>query len=174
MAPPMTEPLDPYESDHSSGYDWDEEPATDDPPRILWGRVAVLGAMLLLAFLLGRATKSAGVPDEELSAARQHVQELQAENKTLEEELASAPVVTDQPAAGTETGSEEGGETGTTDTSGKDKTYIVEEGDSLTTIAQKFYGDPSLDDFLAEVNGITDPTQLAVGQELTIPNDPPG
>lgn len=169
----MTEPLDPYESDPSSEYDWDEEPAADDSPRILWGRVAVLGAMLLLAFLFGRATKSAGVPDSELSAARQQVQELRAENQALEEELASAPVVTDEPTAGTETGSEGDGETGTTDTSGEDKTYIVEEGDSLTTIAQKFYGDSSLDDFLAEVNGITDPTQLAVGQELTIPSDPP-
>lgn len=168
----MTEPLDPYESDPSSGYDWDEEPAADDSPRVLWGRVAVLGAMLLLAFLFGRATKSAGVPDSELTAARQQVQELRAENQALEEELASAPVVTDEPEAGTGTDSEDG-ETGTTDTSTEGKTYIVEEGDSLTTIAQKFYGDPSLDDFLAEVNGITDPTQLAVGQELTIPDDPP-
>ena len=167
----MTEPLDPYESDPSSGYDWDEEPAADDSPRILWGRVAVLGAMLLLAFLLGRATKSAGVPDSELSAARQQVQELRAENQALEEELASVPAVTEDPEAGTDAEVDVG--TGDPETSSEGKTYIVEEGDSLTTIAEKFYGDPSLDDFLAEVNGITDPTQLAVGQELTIPDDPP-
>ena len=172
MTPPMTEPLDPYESDPSSEYDWDEEPAADDSPRILWGRVAVLGGMLLLAFLLGRATKSAGVSTSELTTARQQVQELRAENQALEEELASIPAVTDEPDTGTETGSEDDTETGETGTS-EGKTYIVEEGDSLTTIAEKFYGDPSLDDFLAEVNGITDPTQLAVGQELTIPDDPP-
>ena len=169
MAGHMSEPLDPYEPDPAAEYDWDDEPATEKP-RILWGRVAVLGGMLLLAFLLGRATKGGGIPSEQLTEARQEIQALEAENEALEEELASAPDAT----AGTETGAPtEGTETEGTDTSVEGKTYVVEPGDSLTTIAVKFYDDPSLDDYLAEVNGITDPTQLSVGQELIIPDDPP-
>lgn len=173
MADPMTEPLDPYEPDPSAGYDWEDESAADKP-RILWGRVAVLGGMLVLAFLLGRATKGGGIPAEQLTEARQEIQTLEKENAALEDELASAPDVTD-----TDTGTEtedsptEGTETEDTGTSVEGKTYVVEEGDSLTTIAVKFYDDPSLDNYLAEVNGITDPTQLAVGQELLIPDDPP-
>ena len=172
MADPMSEPLDPYEPDPAAGY-WDDEPAANKP-RILWGRVAVLGGMLLLAFLLGRATKGDGVPTAELTQARQQIQTLEAENEALEEELASAPMVTE--GTGTETEGTETDDPGTegTETSLEGKTYVVEEGDSLTTIAVKFYDDPSLDDYLAEVNGITDPTQLAVGQELLIPDEPPG
>lgn len=169
MASPMTEPLDPYEPDESLG--WDDEPAAEDKPRILWGRVAVLGGMLILAFLLGRATKSAGVPESELTASREQVQELRAENQALEEELASIPDATVVPDTG-DTETETGDETSETGVAGK--TYVVEAGDTLTTIAQKFYDDPSLDDYLAEVNGISDPTQLSVGQELIIPDDPPG
>ena len=170
MADPMSEPLDPYEPDPAAGYDWDEETA-EHKPRILWGRVAVLGAMLLLAFLLGRATKGGGIPTSELTEARQEIQTLEEENEALEEELASAPDVTSEPVDGTETEDPDGTEE--TQSSVEGKTYVVEAGDSLTTIAVKFYDDPSLDDYLAEVNGITDPTELAVGQELIIPDDPP-
>lgn len=172
MADPMTEPLDPYEPDPAAGYEWEDEPVADKP-RVLWGRVAVLGGMLLLAFLLGRATKGGGIPSEQLTQARQEIQALETENAALEEELASAPEVT----TGTDTGAEDttdGTESDGADTTPEGKTYVVEAGDSLTTIAAKFYDDPSLDDYLAEVNGITDPTQLAVGQELLIPDEPPG
>ena len=44
--------------------------------------------------------------------------------------------------------------------------YIVQAGDSLYSIAARF--SVSIDDLLA-VNGITDPNQLAVGQQLIIP-----
>ena len=172
MANPMTEPLDPYEPSEDSAYEWDDEPAAEDKPKVLWGRVAVLGGMLILAFLLGRATKSDGISASELTAAQQQVQELQTENAALEEELAAIPDPAVDP--GTETDTETGtDETAEGDTSPSGKTYVVESGDTLTTIAEKFYDDPSLDDFLAEVNGITDPTQLSVGQELLIPDDPP-
>ena len=44
--------------------------------------------------------------------------------------------------------------------------YIVQPGDLLGTIAQRLEVDP---DELAELNGITDPNLLSVGQELKIP-----
>ena len=173
MADPMSEPLDPYEPDAEAGYDWDEEPVADKP-RILWGRVAALGGMLILAFLLGRATKGDGVPTAELNEARQQIQTLEEENQALEDELASAPDVSGDTGTDVEDDTTtEDTTSGDTDTSVEGKSYIVEPGDSLTTIAEKFYDDPSLDDYLAEVNGISDPTQLAVGQELIIPDDPP-
>lgn len=173
MAHPMTQPLEPYEPDPSSEYGWDDDPETaEHKPKILWGRVAILGGMVLLAFLLGRSMASDGIPRSQLVAAEERIEALETENQALEEELASAPVATEDPSAGAET---EPDATGTDETGAGagSKTYVVESGDTLTTIAEKFYGDASLDDFLAEVNGITDPTELSVGQELTIPNDPP-
>src|SRR5690606_26300073 len=44
--------------------------------------------------------------------------------------------------------------------------YIVQPGDSLSSIASRF--NVSLNDLLT-INGITDPNQLAAGQQLTIP-----
>ncbi len=49
------------------------------------------------------------------------------------------------------------------------RTYTVEDGDSLTSIAEEFGIDLLV---LMEANGITDPNAIFVGQELTIP--PPG
>lgn len=45
-------------------------------------------------------------------------------------------------------------------------TYVVQDGDTPSSIAAQF--NVSLDELLS-VNGITDPTSLFVGQELTIP-----
>ena len=165
MANPMTEPLEPYEPDAASDLEWDEEHDAAYKPKVLWGRVVVLGGMLILAFLFGRATKGDGIPASELNAAKEQIQTLEAENRSLEEELASAPVA----PAETEPAETEPAEEPTVV---EGQTYFVKSGDTLTTIAEKFYGDPSLDDFLAEANGITDKASLSVGQELTIPDDP--
>jgi nucleoid-associated protein YgaU len=48
----------------------------------------------------------------------------------------------------------------------------VQAGDTLTTIAEDFYKDASLADFIAEANSITDATQLSVGAEIIIPPKP--
>ncbi|WP_169727332.1 LysM peptidoglycan-binding domain-containing protein [Segniliparus rugosus] len=49
------------------------------------------------------------------------------------------------------------------------QTYVVESGDTLSAIAQKFYGDANLYPQIAEANGIANPDLINVGQELTIP-----
>lgn len=47
--------------------------------------------------------------------------------------------------------------------------YIVEKGDNLWKIAEKLWGDPSLFKLLADENGITNPSVIAVGKVLKVP-----
>lgn len=50
--------------------------------------------------------------------------------------------------------------------------YVVKRGDNLWSIAQELWGDPSLYRIIAEENGITNPSMLAVGTVLKVPVDP--
>ncbi|OWY80147.1 LysM peptidoglycan-binding domain-containing protein [Rhodococcus sp. BUPNP1] len=47
--------------------------------------------------------------------------------------------------------------------------YDVVAGDTLSKLAQRFYGDATLFPVIAVPNGITDPNEITVGQELLIP-----
>jgi nucleoid-associated protein YgaU len=47
--------------------------------------------------------------------------------------------------------------------------YPVVSGDTLSSLAQRFYGDSSLFPVIAVVNNIADPDQIDVGQQLLIP-----
>jgi len=47
--------------------------------------------------------------------------------------------------------------------------YIVQEGDSLSSIAQKFYGDLYLWPKILEANNLSNPDLIEVGMELKIP-----
>jgi nucleoid-associated protein YgaU len=49
------------------------------------------------------------------------------------------------------------------------RTYTVVAGDTLSTIAQDFYGDASRYPDIQHANGIADPNKIYVGQVLTIP-----
>lgn len=173
MADPITDRFDTYEpDDEDDDYTWEEDTYRDPKPNVLWGRVAILGGLLLLAFLFGRVTKPAGVPLEDLQRAQARVETLRTENSELKTELAAqesepAPVAEPEDAAA-ETEDSEAAEA--TDT--EDQIYTVQSGDSLTIIAQRFYGDTSLSDFLAEANNIADPTKISVGQKLRIPPNP--
>ena len=51
--------------------------------------------------------------------------------------------------------------------------YTVKEGDTLGSIAQRYYNDPSRFTDIAEASGIQNPDLIQVGQELTIPQDQP-
>ncbi len=56
--------------------------------------------------------------------------------------------------------------------SGKIKSYTVKAGDTLSSIAKEFYGDPAKYERIYKVNKTTigdDPDNLKVGQELKIP-----
>jgi len=182
MADPLTEPFEPYQPEPAYDWEYDEEPRSrkSPMPNVLWGRVAILGALILFAFLLGRITKSSGVPASELEAANDKVNALEGDLGAAEDQIvaletqveelqnAAAPDTTlDEESDGTATD-----DPGTTTADPNAKTYTVKSGDTLSIIAERFYGDASLDDFLAEANGIEDPTAISVGQELTIPEEP--
>jgi len=49
------------------------------------------------------------------------------------------------------------------------KTYLVKPGDTLSKIAQAFYGDPKKFDVIARANTITNPASIFVDQTLNIP-----
>ena len=154
---------------------WDYE---DSGPKILWGRVIALGAFVLIAFVvglrLGHATAPTGVPESdyqrlkgELRATQRQVTQLQgaiAQTQRPERALrpakpkarASAPAPSPTPAAPT----------------GPTKTYTVKPGDTLQSIAARFYGTRSLYTYIAQANNIVDPSLVPVGQRLTIPPKP--
>lgn len=150
------EPLESYE-DESYDWDYDEEPRRG--PKIFWGRVLLLGAFLILAFLLGRATAGSGVPQERVDALRAQLAEKDDEIARLEaaQETEPEPEPTTEPSPADTATIPEG------------ETYVVAQGDTLRDIAEDFYGDATLDDCIAEANGIDDPEALSVGSELTIP-----
>ncbi len=51
------------------------------------------------------------------------------------------------------------------------QTYVVQPGDTLSKIAQKYYGDPSLYNQIFEANKdvLKDPNKIFPGQKLKIP-----
>ncbi len=51
--------------------------------------------------------------------------------------------------------------------------YTVQEGDTLGSVAQQYYGDPKRFTDIAQASGIQDPNRIEVGQELIIPQDQP-
>lgn len=50
--------------------------------------------------------------------------------------------------------------------------YQVQTGDTLTKIAERFYGDATYFELIAAANQLADPNKLAVGQSLSIPDQP--
>ncbi len=59
--------------------------------------------------------------------------------------------------------------TGTSAAAPGARTYTVEKGDTLTSIARKVYGNPAKFKDIAAANGITDPNKIKAGQVLTLP-----
>lgn len=166
--------------------DFEYDGAEDLGGRILWGRIAVFGAALLLALALGRCTAGGGVDASELEASQTEVATLQsqlAERDTTIQTLQQRIVDLQNQIAELEGGgglpTDTGTDTGGTDT-GSDtapqagQIYIVQPGDTLSGIASQVYGDPTAFGPIASANGITESNPLQVGQELTIPPNPDG
>jgi nucleoid-associated protein YgaU len=159
-----TEPFEPYQPETSYDWDYEEQPPKAGAPKILWGRVIAIFVVLLAAFFIGRATGgSGGVPQE-------RVDRLEADNERLQQELEAALAQQDNqenqsPPPTDETESPPPEQTDS-------EIYVVKPGDTLRGIAEDQYGDASLDDIIADANGIDDPTQISVGQELIIPPEP--
>jgi nucleoid-associated protein YgaU len=157
MSDRITERFEPQEP--APTYDWDFDSERRPGPKVLWGRVVALAALLIIAFAFGRATAGGGVSQEDLDSANERITNLEAENDDLREQLAAqtAPATSPSPDATPDETTPEG------------ETYKVRRGDNLRSIAEDFYGDVALDDCIARANDISDPTQLSIGMELIIP-----
>lgn len=163
-------------------YDYDD---TDDGPvRVLWGKVGVFLAAGLLLFLLGRQCAPDGADPVQLEAAQARASEFEQRALTAEQQLRQ-PGTSSEPGGDGESestgdGSDSSSEGDTGDSSedptdedsesssgeNSGDTYTVEAGDTLNEIAAQFDVDP---EDLADANGIEDPGDLVVGQELEIP-----
>jgi nucleoid-associated protein YgaU len=163
-----TEPLAPYEPEPEPSYEWDYEDERRSRPKVLWGRIVILAIVLFLAYLLGRSTAPEGIPESTLEQARAESARLEQDNQQLAEqidELEAAAEPSPSPTNTTEAGGT--GETGEAEL----RTYTVQRGDTLRSIAQDVCEDPSLADAIGELNGISDPQQLPVGSDIDIPED---
>lgn len=165
--------------------DFDYEGAEDYGGRILWGRIAVFGAALLLALILGRCTAGGGVDEAQfeavvasnseaqvaLTTSQATIEQLQRE--LVEARAASQPSTTATGSEGAATGTE-GAAAGDGTQTGADgnRTYVVQSGDTLSTIAESVYGDPTAFGAIASANNLSGDSPLQVGQELVIPSNP--
>lgn len=161
------------------------EPIAEREPgdvRILWGRVAALGGALFLAFLLGTwvAGDDGGVDEEELNQLRTELESAREENEELSEyidELSAGQAERDRPSVDDDSDDTEDADSDddeaddtTSDSSDVDgQIYTVRSGDSLTGIAERFYGNTDEYERIVEANDLDRDTPLQVGQELIIP-----
>lgn len=164
MSDHETESFTPYEPQTS--YDWDYGDEQPKNKNVLWGRLAALAGVLLITFFLGRASAPNGIPQEqfdelraELNDAEGKIEELEVALQQPEPEPTETPVTVD------------GEGEDTTIDEGDYDLYVVQSGDTMRGIAETFCGDPTVDDVIADYNGIADPTILSVGTELKIPKD---
>jgi nucleoid-associated protein YgaU len=159
---------EPFEPEPDPAYDdWGDY---EDPrPKILWGRVAVLGGAMLIAFLVGRALAPDGIPPSQLTRAEGQRDDLQAQVDQLSTELRQTQRQLTQlqnspPPAETEEKPAPKEEEPTI--------YEVKPGDTLLGLAQEFYDDPELSVLIAEANNMKSTAQLNVGDQLIIPPKP--
>ncbi|HSJ43600.1 MAG TPA: LysM peptidoglycan-binding domain-containing protein [Euzebyales bacterium] len=167
----------------------------EDQPQgtqILWGRVLVLLLALALAFWLGTTFGGDGPAQQELTAQRNEIARLEAQIATMEAELAAVDAggMPSEDAAG-DAASEAAVDADTTaqrddasdapsengqqrrgDAQERDQRYVIQSGDSLASIAQEVYGDPTRWREIARANNLEEPYALTVGASLRIPDAP--
>ncbi|HEX6255874.1 MAG TPA: LysM domain-containing protein [Euzebyales bacterium] len=164
--------------------------------QILWGRILVLLLALALVFWLGTTFSGDEAMRQQVAEQRDEIARLEAQIAAMEAEMAAAEAGGGQ-AQGTATGSEaaataaprRNGNGGQRDDGGANNTgdgtaaggnggateptgtrYIVESGDSLASIAQEVYGDPTRWRDIARANDLQEPFALTVGEALLIPD----
>lgn len=147
----MVEPLGSYEPIGR----YEPKLDTESSVRILWSRLGVFGGALLIVFLLGRASAPTGVSQSEMDVLKQ---ELVAANAQIDR-LQQAPLEPEQPIPSPSPSV----------ISTKAQEYVIAPGDTLGSIAAKFYGDATLAYLIARENGITDASRLKVGTKIVIP-----
>lgn len=150
---------------------------SDEPlpqgPRVLWGRVGVLGGALVLFFLMGRLTAPGGSSGDvtnlrnQVSSQASQIATLQAQLRAATTQSNPSPVASVSPSPNPTSSPTS---TATTPTS-----YTVKPGDTLNGIVHTVYGTSSgystaaLSALLMQANNITDAHTLKVGQVLTVP-----
>jgi len=162
----MDDRTESFEANEPESYEWDYEEARDRGPKVLWGRIIALGLFLLATFLLGRWSVPRDTAVAELRETRAELEAADREITSLEERLAAQSGTEAEPTP-TPTSEESPAEA-----EGEEQTYVVKQGDTLADIAIRFYDDSTLDDLIADANGIDDPTSIRPGQELIIPPRP--
>jgi nucleoid-associated protein YgaU len=129
----------------------------------------------VLAFFVGRITAPEGTAPERLRAVEAQLDDARQEAAALEAELDEAEAAAEEARAEAEA-AEEAADTAPPEEDAVEPvvgdTYVVQGGDTLQSIAEDFYEDPSLADVIAEANDITDPAMLSPGTELIIPERP--
>lgn len=178
--------------------------------RVLWSRIAILGAVLLLTFFLGRwAADDGAAAERALEESKAQVTELQARIDELEAQLdaqaaggvegaeaqatpndpspeeeagddqaaadgqaAAAPPAEEPDGDGNADTGETGGEATATAAGEGTRTYEVQSGDTLISIAEEYYGDASEWRLIAEANNLSSDNVLTVGTVLEIPPAP--
>jgi LysM repeat protein len=139
------------------------------PTNVLWGRVLALGFALLFVFLIGRISAPGGVAQSEVTALRSRLTTSQQQVSSLKGQVTAAQAeaakaqASPAPSASTSPA---------TTVTGQGTSYTVQSGDTLHSIAAKFYGDSSLAAFIAESNNLPQSSHLQVDQKLTIPPKP--
>ncbi|MBW3594543.1 MAG: LysM peptidoglycan-binding domain-containing protein [Actinobacteria bacterium] len=169
MSDHETESFTPYEPQTSYDWDYGDQPPPEggrNVPNVLWGRLAALGLLALIAFLLGRWSAPNGVDSEQLAAARADNRAAQARIEELEAALQAQPTVSPTPSITVDDQTDEAD-----DATFDGETYTIQSGDTLRDIAERFCGDPTEGDLIADFNGIADPTLITPGTELKIPED---
>lgn len=155
---------------------------------VLWGRVVVLGVVLLLVFLLGRATggNSAELKDlqERLSDREAEIDQLEAANREAAEATPTPTAGPEVPGTGTGTSPSPGVTPSRTVTPTPTPTstaspaagnteaqnYVVKARDTLSGISARFYGTANLTKCIQDANPtITDQSKLQVGKSIVIP-----
>ena len=160
----------------------------DDPfargPRVLWGRVAALGGGLILFFLIGHWTAGGGGSSQQVTTLQRQVDQDRATIQQLQQSLAAvSQSPSTNPSAATTPGATTAPDTSTTPTpaptttapatSSNGQIYKVKVGDTLGSIAAKFYGRTNHDlvALIEQANGMVD-ANIHPGQTLTIPPAP--
>lgn len=149
------------------------EPRRSGGANVLWGRVFALGIALVFVFLIGRISAPNGVPRSQLDSLQQQLAASHRQLTALQSELdraqraAARPAATPSPQPSASPSAPAPAASGS-----KGITYKVQSGDTLYSIASKFYGDSSFADFIAESNNLGHSGRLLVGQKLTIPPKP--
>ena len=162
------DPTRPFQSgDADSDLEWEDD---EGSPKLLWGRVLALAGILLLAFLLGRATGPDDAGEEvaelreQLSDANDTIDDLEAVLETITP-ASPAPTIDETPTDGEPTDGEP------EEPEGRVKSYTVKEGDTFNSIAEDEFGEatPGNVDCLVEANGGDD--VISPGDQIDIPED---